>query len=56
MCTETWTVLLCSIWDRGFKGASGFLPGSDLSEWLCLIQSDYDEIDRIYVDAETIGV
>ena len=26
------------------------LPGHDLEEWLSLAQSDYDEVDRMYLD------
>jgi len=31
------------------------LPGTDLYELLCLVQCDYDDVDRLYIDHETVG-
>ncbi len=31
------------------------LPGVDLAEWRALHHHDYDDVDRLYVDHETIG-
>lgn len=34
---------------------AGRLPGSNVTEWLALAEHDWDEIDRFYIDHETIG-
>jgi hypothetical protein len=55
MSVSDWSNLIDSLFDCGEGGLSFLLPGSDLGEWLCLIQHDYDEVDRLYLDYETIG-
>ncbi len=42
------------MWDEGI-GEFYRLPGSCLVEWTDLVESDYNDIDRIYIDLETIG-
>ena len=54
MRISTWSDLLYSLWD--WDGTyNQLLPGQDLTEWLLLIQHDYDCVDHFYVDHETIG-
>ena len=49
-CIFYWTTLVGACVPCGEE-----LPGVSLDEILHLIIHDYDEIDRIYIEAETIG-
>lgn len=50
-----WTVLIGSLFDPKTHG-SAEIPGGHLEEWLLIIQSgDLDDVDRLYIEAETIG-
>lgn len=51
---QQWSEFIDSLHDMGHDRRH-LIPGADLIDWLSLIQYDYDEIDRFYVDAETIG-
>lgn len=54
MNLSTWEILLDSLWD--WDGEVPYqIPGPNLPEWLGVIEHDYEDVDRIYVDAETIG-
>lgn len=46
-----WAVLLSALWDD----SDGMVKGQDVNEWLGLAVHDYDAVDRMYVEAETIG-
>lgn len=49
-----WAIHVNALFDRG-RGSSHQLPGTDLYELLCLVQCDYDDVDRLYIDHETVG-
>lgn len=52
----TWSVLLESLFVPGPKGEpKRKLKGPEPMEWLHYVIHDFDEIDRIYIDAEVIG-
>lgn len=54
MCIRAWAVLVSSLFDwNGHRGIE--VPGTDLSEWLALVHADYDDVDAILLDLETIG-
>lgn len=46
----TWTVLLVSLWDGNRE-----LPGPTMHEWLPFVVHDWDEVDSLYLEGETIG-
>lgn len=50
----TWAMLLCSLGDWNGEFSQPLL-GVDIGEWLALVKHDWDEVDAIYLDAETIG-
>lgn len=57
--TDTWFTLYGCLWDHG-RGHVGtevphLLPGVCLREWAGLINSDYDAVDALYLDADVIG-
>lgn len=53
------TPLFPSLWDWGPGMVCPSVPflvkGVDLNEWGSLVLADYDEVDRLYIDHETIG-
>lgn len=51
---DHYTLLLDWIWDWDGVGYVR-VPGADLQEWLALVQSDWDDVDRLYTEYETIG-
>lgn len=51
---DSWTYLLTCLFDPKAHG-SEFLPGPCLFEWLMMAQFDFDDVDRFYIDSETIG-
>lgn len=50
-----WDLIIDIAYDKGNSHMSRKLPGMDLGEWVRLIHCDYDWIDRLYIDSETIG-
>lgn len=55
----SWSILIDSLWDagrlrRGVPDAHR-LPGPSLPEWLGIVQKDFDEVDRLYLDSDTLG-
>lgn len=53
MTIQTWSVLIESLW-TGEK-PNRMLPGVCLLEVLTYVQHDYDEVDRMLIDMETMG-
>ena len=54
MGAATWGDLFSCLFD--WNGKQGDLvPGQCLTEWLLLVQCDYDDVDRFYIDQEVIG-
>lgn len=51
---QAWSNLLNSLWDWDGE-YNRRLPCQSTYEWLMYVQHDYDEIDRMYVDSESIG-
>ncbi len=54
MNVSTWSDLIDSLYDPNHE-RNHPVPGTFLDEWLHLVNSDYDEIDAIYIDHETQG-
>lgn len=54
MGIKVWSDLIGSLYDHS-KDDAHLLPGVNLYEWLELIRSDYDSVDRMLIDGETIG-
>lgn len=54
MRNDVWSILIKSIFEYG-KEAITILPGQDLDEWLGLVESDYDSLDRDLISVETEG-
>lgn len=54
MSVSEWSNLIDSLWDEG-RELCHMIPGASLGEWLSLVQHDYDEVDRLYLDHDTIG-
>ena len=52
---DVWSVLLESIWDQSIHGKKHLVRGQNLEEWCSLSQHDYDSIDKMLIDIETIG-
>ena len=51
---EQWNKLVWQLKD--WNGHRYMLvPGVCLLEWLQYVQYDYDDVDRVYIDADTIG-
>lgn len=54
-----WTPLFSCLFDTGRGVVFAFIPylvpGVDLKEWLSLSNQDYDDVDRLYIDGDTIG-
>lgn len=38
-----------------YGGCEDEVPEMDVAEWLALLDHDYDEVDRLIIDLETIG-
>ncbi len=53
MTSEVWGVLLGSIFENGH--IHDLVRGQSMHEWVQLVLSDYDDVDRLYIDFETIG-
>lgn len=51
---EDWDVFTLSLYDD-WNGRARRVPGVCLHEWLSYVHHDYDCVDRLYIDAETIG-
>lgn len=59
MSISAWHTIFSCLWDWG-RGEVGEeipyqLPGSDTNEWIDLMTNDYDTVDRMMIDGETIG-
>ncbi len=52
---STWDDLLLSLWDHSHTDAH-LLPGCDPFEWIQLAVDDWNEMDCLLHDYETIGV
>ncbi len=50
----SWPELFLAIWDER-RGHPDLLSGQDVHEWVAYLTHDYDEIDRFYIEHETIG-
>ena len=48
-------ILMDSLYDENHRGVRRIL-GVVIADWLSLVESDYDEVDAIYIDHETMGV
>ena len=48
-----WEIMF-STFDRGTSQPTD-LPGPDFMEWLLLVQTPYDDVDRMMIDSETKG-
>ena len=59
MNRDVWNVLFSSLWDWGGNrtgyGVPKLVVGNSTVEWSLLMQYDYDWVDRMYIDVETIG-
>ncbi len=51
---QKWHPLVRALYD-GEHYTGRALPGADLNEWMGLMQTDMDSVDRLYIDAEGIG-
>lgn len=49
-CIEKWVPLMAALYDFGQP-----VPGTDAGELLSLVEHDYDDVDRMLLDFETIG-
>ena len=52
--TQPWAILIVSLFDWGNRGAVK-VPGPCVDEWLALAGCDFDDVDRMILDGETIG-
>lgn len=51
-----WTALFYSLFYWSDCWETELVPGQDVTEWSDLIAAGgYDDIDRLYINAETIG-
>ena len=52
-----WDVLIDSLFDSTGEGKRVKIPGPQdrVIDWLLLVQHDFDDVDRFYIDNETIG-
>lgn len=53
-----WEVCFSAMKTHGWNDAHGWpapLPGVCLTEMLALLQTPWDDVDRLLIDAETIG-
>ena len=55
MTFDEWSILFNSLHVRGCWDEDTWLPGSDIWEWYGLREHDYDAVDRMLIDGETIG-
>ncbi|MDE2095779.1 MAG: hypothetical protein KGL39_00860 [Patescibacteria group bacterium] len=59
MKMDVWSVLISSLHDWGpgqyAEEVPHQLPGVNLQEWHGLIHHDYDFVDHMMIDSETIG-
>ncbi len=52
--TDVWCILISSLFD--WNGEHGIeIPGSNLSNWIELVQCDHNDVDRFLIDFEIIG-
>lgn len=52
---DKWEALVWhSLWDDGHNVVER-VPGTCVIECLSYVRHDYDDVDRIYIDHETIG-
>lgn len=49
------SLLLCEVIFDNDSIRPRMLPGQRITEWLDLIDCWYNDVDRIYVDFETVG-
>lgn len=54
LSSTQWETLVDTLWDWG-EGEVQKVPGVCLVEFINLAQHDYDDIDRLYIQHETIG-
>lgn len=58
MKVATWLILFDSLWDDGvgeIENVPYLIPGANTKDWTNLLRHDYDEVDRMYTESETIG-
>ena len=51
---DKWDVLWDTLWDEGHRSVER-VPGTCIVECLTYVRHDYDWVDAIYIDHETIG-
>lgn len=51
---SSWEALLSSLYDVGRDGGE-FVPGVCVREWVELLRHDYDAVDMMYLDSDTLG-
>lgn len=56
MLFETYLVLACSLFDWGHGPGAELIPGGSVFNLFNLLQHDWDEVDSLYLDHETMGV
>lgn len=51
---DTHFIVNC-LFDQGQGWRQHEIPGQSLREWMGLLEHDYDEVDRLLIEHETIG-